>query len=442
MGKLFGTDGFRGIANEELTPIKALKIGYAVAKTFDQVEKPILVAHDTRISSEMLENAIAAGISSVGKDVILCGLIPTPALAMLCKLERCVGVMISASHNPPEYNGIKVIYKGQKLSDDVEEKIEEIYFSDDFKSKRWSIGRVSSDESLKDEYIEYIIKNVAKDMDLKGLNILVDLANGAAISTVPETLKELGAKVYTISNELNGMKINVGCGSTNPEYLLSNFDDKLHHIAASFDGDADRCIMARENKIIDGDYIMAMNSLYMKKYKNLKRDTLVATVMSNYGMERFLNERKINLIRTKVGDRYVLERMLNDGYNLGGEQSGHVIFLDYSPTGDGLITLLRTLKVFTDDREVFEDVIHNLKKLPQFLENVYVDDKEKIIGDFRLLKRLDEIQRQFGDKGRVLVRPSGTEKLIRIMVECEEVSLAKETINHLKEVIVDLSEKR
>jgi len=437
--KLFGTDGFRGVANEELTAIKALKIGYSVAKIFNQVEKPILIARDTRISGEMLENAIATGISSAGKDVILCGIIPTPALAILSKLEDCVGIMISASHNPPEYNGIKVVYKGQKLPDNVEEKIEEIYFNDGFESKRWSIGKILRNESLKDEYIKYILENVAKDINLKGLNILVDLANGAAISTVSETLKELGARVDSISNELDGMKINVGCGSTNPGYLLSNLNNALHHIAASFDGDADRCIMAKDDRIVDGDFIMAVNSLYMKKCKRLKKDTLVATVMSNYGIEKFLNDRGIEVIRTKVGDRYVLEKMLTNGYNLGGEQSGHVIFLDYSPTGDGLITLLRTLKVFVDEREIFNEVIYGLEKLPQFLENVYVDDKEKTMKNPELLKRIAEVQKHVEGRGRVLVRPSGTEKLIRIMVECEDELLAREMIDYLKEVIINFS---
>jgi len=437
--KLFGTDGFRGVANEELTAIKALKIGYSVAKIFNQVEKPILIARDTRISGEMLENAIATGISSAGKDVILCGIIPTPALAILSKLEDCVGIMISASHNPPEYNGIKVVYKGQKLPDNVEEKIEEIYFNDGFESKRWSIGKILRNESLKDEYIKYILENVAKDINLKGLNILVDLANGAAISTVSETLKELGARVDSISNELDGMKINVGCGSTNPGYLLSNLNNALHHIAASFDGDADRCIMAKDDRIVDGDFIMAVNSLYMKKCKRLKKDTLVATVMSNYGIEKFLNDRGIEVIRTKVGDRYVLEKMLTNGYNLGGEQSGHVIFLDYSPTGDGLITLLRTLKVFVDEREIFNEVIYGLEKLPQFLENVYVDDKEKTMKNPELLKRIAEVQKHVEGRGRVLVRPSGTEKLIRIMVECEDELLAREIIDYLKEVIINFS---
>ena len=440
MRRLFGTDGFRGIANEELTAFKALKLGYAIAQAFNQTEKPILIARDTRISGEMLEHAIASGISSAGKDVILCGIVPTPALAILSKLKGEIGVMISASHNPPEYNGIKVIYKGQKLPDKIEEKIEEIYFNTSHKFEPWSIGKIRRDENLKEEYVKYILKNVASEIDLNGLKILVDLANGAAISTVPEVLEALGASVDRISGELDGTKINVGCGSTNPEYMLSKIG-KDHDVAASFDGDADRCIMAKNDFIIDGDFIMAINSIYMKKLGKLKNNTLITTVMSNFGMERFLNDKNIKVIRTKVGDRYVLERMLEGNHNLGGEQSGHVIFLDYSPTGDGLITLLRTLKVFMNEQKIFNDVLKNMEKLPQFLENVHVEDKEKVMKSSELLKRIDNARKRLRDIGRVVVRPSGTEKLIRIMVECENEDLAREIIDYLKEAIINFKEQ-
>ncbi|MDI3472540.1 MAG: phosphoglucosamine mutase [Thermotogaceae bacterium] len=436
MRRLFGTDGIRGIANKDLTASMALKLGYSVAKTLSQTEKPILIARDTRNSGEMLEHAIAAGISSAGKDVVLCGIIPTPALAILSKLKGEIGVMISASHNPPEYNGIKIIYNGQKLPDEIEEKIEEVYFNEDFKLDPYIIGRIKVDEMLKEEYIDYIVKNVANDLNLNGLNILVDLANGAAVSTVTEVLKRLGANVYELSAELNGDKINVGCGATNPEYVKSEIGP-LHDIAASFDGDADRCVMANSELVIDGDYIMTINALYMKEKGTLNKNTLVTTVMSNFGMEKFLNEKGVKVVRTKVGDRYVFEKMVKNGYNLGGEQSGHVIFMDHSPTGDGLITLLRTLKVFTEKPELFNSVLKNMERLPQFLENVKVDDKQKAMESHELAKRMEKAKKVLAGNGRILVRPSGTEKLIRIMVECEDENRAKEIIDYIKEAIKD-----
>jgi len=405
--RLFGTDGIRGVVNEELTADIAFRLGNALGK---YVDKRIFIAKDTRASGDMLEAAIIAGATSAGATAYRCGVLPTPALAIITKLEDAVGVMISASHNPPEFNGLKVISKGFKLPDEVEENLEKRMKELHYASYN-EVGCVVDYKLAFEEYTNYILQQFS-DLDLTGLKILVDAGNGAAYETTPYVLKQLGAKIEVISNSPDGYNINVGCGSTNPDIARNKMTN--HSLAILHDGDADRCILLDEKKQeVHGDKMIGICALHMKDEGRLKNDIVVGTVLSNMGLEVFLREHGINLLRTKVGDRYVLEQMLEKGATIGGERSGHVIFLDRSTTGDGLITALETLRVMVKSGKKLSELADSVPDYPQIMINVKC--KNKLIVEHQDVKAL--IEKYKRDDIDIVVRPSGTEPLVRVFVQ-------------------------
>ncbi|MGC8902901.1 MAG: phosphoglucosamine mutase [Fervidobacterium sp.] len=405
--RLFGTDGIRGVINEELTPEIAFKLGNALARYID---KRIFVAKDTRASSDMLEAALTAGATAGGATVYRCGVLPTPALAVITKLEDAVGVMISASHNPPEFNGLKVISRGFKLPDDVEETLEhrmkEIHYL-----PYNEIGCVVDYKLAFEEYTNYVVQQFS-DLDLTGLKVLVDAGNGAAYETTPYVLKALNAKVEIINNTPDGYNINVNCGSTDPKHAMSKMTN--HNLAISHDGDADRCILIDEKKQeVHGDKMIGICAKQMKEEGSLKNNVVVGTVLSNLGLEIFLKSNNIKLIRTKVGDRYVLEKMLEVGANVGGERSGHIIFLDRSTTGDGLITALEIIGVMVKSGKKLSELSDEIPDYPQIMLNVKT--KNKLILEHEEVKKI--IEKYKRDDINIVVRPSGTEPLIRVFVQ-------------------------
>lgn len=404
---LFGTDGIRGVVNEELTPDIAFRLGNALAK---YVDKRIFIAKDTRASGDMLEAALVAGATSAGATVYRCGVLPTPALAVITKLEDAIGVMISASHNPPEFNGLKVLSRGFKLPDEVEETLEkrmnEIHYS-----PYNEIGCVVDYKLAFEEYTNYIVQQF-EGLDLTGLKILVDAGNGAAYETTPYILRELGAKVDVIYNTPDGYNINVDCGSTNPKKALEKMTN--HNLAILHDGDADRCILLDEKKQeVHGDKIIGLCAKHMKLEGRLKNDVAVGTVLSNMGLEVFLKNNGIKLVRVKVGDRYVLEKMLELNSNIGGERSGHVIFLDKSTTGDGIITSLETISVMVKSGKKLSELADEIPDYPQIMINVKT--KNKLVVEHEEVKKL--IEKYKREDVDIVVRPSGTEPLVRVFVQ-------------------------
>lgn len=441
MGRLFGTDGVRGIANVELTPELAYRLGRAGAYVLTEgTHKPkILVGMDTRISGDMLESALVAGILSVGAEAICVGVIPTPAIAYLTrKYEADAGVMISASHNPVEYNGIKFFNgKGYKLKDELEDKIQAI-IENNFEGVPnpigGAVGRKIEEDTAHEDYVEFAKSTI--DVRLDGLKIALDCANGASYETAVETFRELGAEVVVINNDPDGVNINKNCGSTHPEELMDYVVRKNCHLGLAFDGDADRCLAVDEKgSLIDGDFIMAICGKHLKDKGKLKDNTIVLTVMSNLGLFLALEKENIKTIQTKVGDRYVLEEMVEDGYKLGGEQSGHVIFLDYNTTGDGLVTGLQIAAVVKESGKKLSDLAAIMKKLPQVLVNAKVPNDKKDIykTDKDIINEIKNIEKVLEGKGRVLIRPSGTEPLVRVMLEGEnQYELEKAATNLAK----------
>lgn len=430
MARLFGTDGVRGIANKTLTAQLAYKLGFAgamvLAKSHEQKEnKPcFLIGTDTRISCGMLSAAIESGILSAGADVIKVGVIPTPGVAYLTTKYQCdAGVMISASHNSFEYNGIKFFSKkGFKLPDSIEDQIEDIINNFDDYSGNLPLGEKIGNSIFNDaaatEYIEHLKRRMS--VDLSGMKIAIDCANGSASAYAPRLFADLGASIVVTDNWPNGTNINKDCGSTHLERLCEIVVDEKCDIGLAFDGDADRFLAVDSNgKVVDGDVIMSIIALDMKKNGELKKDTLVITVMSNLGVHLMAKEKGLNLATTKVGDRYVLEEMLKSGYNLGGEQSGHVILLDHATTGDGMLTALALLKSIYRNNKRLLEASGVVTILPQVLLPAHLkdEDKEKAMNDVDILKRIDEINAELGDEGRVLVRASGTEPMIRVMLE-------------------------
>ncbi len=436
MGKLFGTDGVRGVANKELTIDLAFKLGQAGAYvlTKENKHKPtILIGRDTRISGEMLSAAIIAGICSVGANAVSLGVVPTPAVAHLTRLYNAdAGVVISASHNPVEYNGIKFFNnKGHKLSDALEDEIEDIILHnmDDIElSTGIDIGRVKHKTESIHAYIDYVKTRI--DMNLKGMKIVIDCANGASYVSAPEALRQLGAEVFIIHNEPDGTNINKKCGSTHMDDLKHFVKQIGADIGLAFDGDADRCLAVDEcGNMVDGDQIMAICGNYMKMQGTLKKDTIVATVMSNLGLFMMGKEKDIQIEQTIVGDRYVLEKMMEEGYNLGGEQSGHIIFLDENTTGDGLLTALHLLEALKHSDKTLSELAKVMNVLPQILVNAKVknENKEKYLEDEEIKKVIDQLEEKFNGEGRVLIRPSGTEPLVRVMIEGkDQEALTKE----------------
>lgn len=422
MAGMFGTDGVRGVANEELTGEMAFNLGKAAASILSQNDftAPIIIGKDTRISGDMLENALAAGICSAGGNVLKIGVMPTPGIAYITRfLKGTAGAVISASHNPIEDNGIKFFGRdGFKLSDTLEEKIEELYYKNAELSLPTGadVGKIEFFYHAANRYAEYAVSSI--DVDLKGVKIVVDCANGAAFQVSPQALEALNAEVIKINCSPDGLNINQGCGSTNPDELQKAVIEAGAHVGIAHDGDADRVIMVDEKgEIVDGDKIMAACALHMKESGLLKNNTLVVTIMSNMGLHIALKEKGINILETKVGDRYVLEKMLEADAVLGGEQSGHIIFLNHNTTGDGLITALKVLELMIKKERSLSEIASCMEKMPQILKNVKVNDKLSAIEHPFFKDAIEKAQKELGEKGRILVRPSGTEPLVRIMVE-------------------------
>lgn len=425
MGKLFGTDGVRGIANKELTNELAYRLGRAGAYvlTKGKEKAKIVIGKDTRISGDMLEAALLAGICSVGVDVVSAGMVPTPAVAYLTrKYQADAGVVISASHNPVEYNGIKFFNsQGYKLNDDIEKEIEDIALGEkeiEYNPTGDKVGKKITIENAIKDYTNYLKGSI--DVDFSGLKIAVDCGNGAVSEAAPLLLKELGAEIEVINNTPNGTNINVQCGSTYPGKVQSLVVETGSDVGISFDGDADRLIAVDEQgNIIDGDFIMGICGTHLKKHGKLNGNTVVATVLSNMGLDICLMERNIDIIKTKVGDRYVLEEMIEKGYSLGGEQSGHIIFLDYNTTGDGLLAALQLISVVKKSNKKLSELAGIMKTLPQVQVNAKVDNskKKKYLEDDVIKNEIKSLKEKFKGEGRVLIRPSGTEPLVRVMIE-------------------------
>ncbi|ALB48402.1 phosphoglucosamine mutase [Clostridium beijerinckii] len=443
MGRMFGTDGVRGVANTELTARIAYDLGRAGAYVLTEgAHKPkILVAKDTRISGDMLESALIAGILSVGAEAIVLGVVPTPAVAYLTrKYGADAGVMISASHNPVEYNGIKFFNdKGYKLSDELEDEIQRVIESD-FEGvpspTGTDLGRETIEVSALDDYIEFAKNTIP--YSLKGLKIALDCANGAAYKSSVKAFRELGADVFVINDNPDGTNINENCGSTHPEELMEYVIKKKCDLGFAFDGDADRCLAVDEKgNLINGDFILMLCAKYLKELGKLKDDTLVVTVMSNLGLDIACKNEKINIVKTAVGDRYVLEEMVKNKYVLGGEQSGHVIFLDYNSTGDGLVTALQIAGIVKKKEKALSELCSIMKELPQVLANATIpnDKKDLYLTDDEIQNEIRKIEDVLNGVGRVLIRPSGTEPLVRVMLEGENQAEIDEMAHNLANLI-------
>jgi len=444
LGRLFGTDGVRGVANLELTAELAYKLGQAGAYVLTSETKhtpKILVGMDTRISGDMLEASLVAGLCSVGAEVACLGIAPTPTVAYLTRYYNAdAGVVISASHNPYEFNGIKFFNsKGYKLSDALEERIESIILDNSEKIQLPTgekIGRKIEIESPLDDYVNFI-KSTIKG-DLKGLKVAIDCANGASYQVAPVTFFELGADVCVINNEPDGVNINKDCGSTHIEQLQKFVIESGADVGLAFDGDADRVLAVDENgNMVDGDQIMAIIGLELKKQGKLTNNTIVATVMSNLGLDIMAKREGINIVKTKVGDRYVLENMLENGHVLGGEQSGHIIFLEHSTTGDGILTGAQLLNVVKSSGKKLSELASIMQVLPQVLMNARVSNqnKEKYLEDEVICEMCKELENEFRDEGRVLIRPSGTEPLVRVMIEGKDRDYIEKRALELVKVI-------
>ncbi len=444
MSRLFGTDGVRGVANEELSPMLAMQLGQAGAYvlTKENKHKPtIMVGCDTRISGDMLANALMAGACSVGANAVYVGVVPTPAVAYLTKKYKVdAGVVISASHNPVEFNGIKFFDgNGYKLPDALEDEIEALLKSDmkDIKFPIGSgVGKIKYRTDAREEYINHAVQAV--NTDLSNLKIVVDCAEGAAFYTSVEALKEMGAEVIAIHNNPDGTNINANCGSTHMGELKARVVYEKANIGLAFDGDADRLLAVDENgKIVDGDQIMAIVGNHMKEQGKVKGNTIVVTVMSNLGFFLMAQEKGIKAEQTKVGDRYVLERMREIGASLGGEQSGHVIFLDENTTGDGLLSALHLLQVLVETGKPLSELAKIMEVLPQALVNAKVPNhkKERYMEYPEIAAAIGKINDKFAGEGRVLIRPSGTEPLVRVMIEGKDQQLIEKEARKLAELI-------
>lgn len=427
MGRLFGTDGARGVANSEISCELAMNIGKAAAMVLTKgTHKPrVLIGKDTRISGDMLEASIASGLCSVGADVMTLGVVPTPAVAYLVKRYNYdAAVMISASHNPCEYNGIKIFKSdGYKLPDEIEEEIEAIILDEASKPPVMlgkDVGRITVCENTVHDYIEHLKTTV--DCDFSGMRIALDCANGSASVSAEKLFSDLKAQCTVFSASPDGVNINKDCGSTHIEALQKAVVENGLQAGFAFDGDADRMLAVDENgEIVDGDKIIAICATYMKEEKKLKKDTAVVTVMTNMGFNKYCDKVGINYVATKVGDRYVLENMLQNGYSIGGEQSGHVIFLDYATTGDGQLTALQVLRIMKKTGKKLSELASCMTVYPQTMINVRVSKmgKARFADDEEIANAIAQAEKQLGDSGRVLVRVSGTEPLVRVMLEGE-----------------------
>ena len=431
MPRLFGTDGIRGEVNSHLTCEIAFALGQA-AVVFQG--KDVLIARDTRISGEMLQNALAAGVMSMGGTAHIAGIIPTPAVAMLVRKHAMdAGVMISASHNPPADNGLKMFdSKGQKLPDETEDEIEKFILnsSDEAKDKLAAgekVGVTKVLTSAESDYVSFVVDSVkSQNIDFAGLKIALDAGHGASFETSETALKQLGAEVISINTDFSGCDINVNCGSTHLEPLHELIKKTGADVGIAHDGDADRVMMvSHDGTEIDGDVMLSVIAKDLKAQGKLAKDTVVGTVMSNLGLTHALAEDGIKLVQTQVGDRYVLEEMLAEGYSIGGEQSGHVILIDQNSTGDGLMTAVQCLTAVRRSGKTVEEAISHFQHFPQVLINVKVDDKEKAMKSEAALYAVSEAEKSMGDTGRVLLRPSGTEPVVRVMVEAQSQDVAQ-----------------
>ena len=443
MVRLFGTDGVRGVANTELTCEMAINIGRAAAMVLTDSRNrhpKVLIGKDTRISSDMLENAFAAGLCSVGANVVKLGVIPTPAVAYLVgKYKADAGVMISASHNPCEFNGIKIFSgDGYKLPDALEEQIEAIVLDHAAEPQRptgGDVGSITTAENAVEDYVEHVKHTVP--FALHGMKIALDCANGSASRTAEKLFTELGAECHMLFDKPDGVNINDGCGSTHMEKLIAYVKEHKLDAGMAFDGDADRCLAVDENgDFVDGDFMMAICAADMKSRGKLAKDAVVGTIMTNMGFLRFCKDNDIRFEATKVGDRYVLEEMLLEKYNFGGEQSGHIIFLDFATTGDGQLTAAQLLSIMRRREAKLSSLAALMNRYPQTMINVTVTPEGKLhfYTDAEVKRVIEEETKKLGERGRIVVRPSGTEPLLRVMVEGEDET----EINGVAERIADV----
>ena len=443
--RYFGTDGIRGRANKVITPELALKVGQAAGLVFKNGEHRhrVLIGKDTRLSGYMIETALVAGFTSVGMDVLLTGPIPTPAVGMLARSMRAdLGVMISASHNPYDDNGIKLFGPdGFKLNDEVESRIEDLLDSDLSKqlAKSEDLGRAKRIDGVQDRYIEFAKRTLPRDVDLSGLRVVIDCANGAAYKVAPGALWELGADVISIGVEPNGFNINKDCGSTDLAAISHKVREMRADIGIALDGDADRVMIIDERgHTVDGDQLLAVIAQSWKEDGRLQGKGVVATVMSNLGPERYLRSIDLDLIRTPVGDRYVLERMRADGYNVGGEQSGHIVMTNYTTTGDGFVAALQVLAVVKRRNKPVSEVCHRFEPLPQILKNVRYK-AGKPMENAGVKTAIASAEKKLGHGGRLLVRASGTEPLIRVMAEGDDKVLVEAVVDDVIEALTQVA---
>ncbi len=439
MGKYFGTDGARGRVNENLTLNMAIRIGQYLGWYYGKERHAkIIIGKDTRLSSDMFEMGLAAGAVSTGANVYLLGVCPTPSVSYLIRKEHFdCGIMVSASHNPYYDNGIKLFnHDGCKMNPEVEDAIEQ-YIDELIEvplAKDDAIGNVIEwNEGL--EIYESWLKEIV-NIDLTGMKIAVDLANGSATATAVETLSALGATVEAIHNSPNGININTNCGSTHPESLQKMMREGSYDVGFAFDGDADRLIAVDEDgNLFNGDYTLYVCGRYMKKKNTLNKNTVVTTVMANLGLYHALRDNVIDFEQTAVGDKYVFECMENNDYRIGGEQSGHIIFLEHAVTGDGLLTALKLLQIMVDEKKSLKELGKDLFIYPQLLVNVKVQDKNKTMESEELKEQIDQVSAELGDEGRILVRPSGTEPLVRVMVEAKTDELCHDYVYRIIDFI-------
>lgn len=447
MGRIFGTDGARGVANTEISCTLAMDIGRAAAMVVARdhhKRKPVfLVGHDTRISHDMLESAIAAGLCSVGADVVTLGTVPTPAVAYLvANSDADAAIMLSASHNPYEFNGIKIFgAEGFKLTDEEEMEIEEIVLDHVLPyDLKWNdeLGVIRSGETLVEQYIDHIVSTV--EGDLSGIRVAADCANGSASATAAKIFAKLGADVTILNDEPNGVNINDNCGSTHIEVLGKYVRENGFDLGVAFDGDADRCLAVDENgELVDGDKLIAIFSSQMKREGKLANDTAVVTVMSNMGFFKFAEQAGIHVEKTSVGDRYVLQNMLEHGHCIGGEQSGHIIFREFMTTGDGQLTAVQLLRAIKKSGKKLSELAQLMQVYPQVILNVRADKEMKrmVKVDEGVLKRQQQLEAGMNGNGRILVRPSGTEPVIRIMVEGLDREAIMNAAKSMEQIIIE-----
>ena len=449
--RIFGTDGVRGVANvEPVTAETSLKLGRAAAHVFTRLNprknpegtRPkIVLGKDTRLSGYMLENALVAGITSMGVDVLIIGPLPTPGVAYITRSLRAdAGIILSASHNPYEDNGVKFFrHDGYKLDDQVEQQIEQIVFAGEIDSIRPTAGKIGRAARIDDalgRYVEFAKASFPRGMSLEKMRVAVDVANGAAYKSTPCILRELGAEVTVAHNEPNGININAQCGSIYPEEIQRLVKETGADVGITHDGDADRVLLCDENgEIVDGDEILAIASIDLLRAGRLEQNTVVATVMSNFGLDETLTAEAGTVVRTKVGDRYVIEEMMKKKLNLGGEQSGHIIFRDFTTTGDGIISALQILRIMHQTGQPLSKLKTCLEKYPQAQRNVFVKEKPPLTELSTVMKLVNEAEKELSGKGRVLLRYSGTESKIRLLIEGRELDKIDKQANRIADAI-------